>query len=346
MRTGGDDDSSRSSPYLPGMLDSIDSARLCAIDPRLPWGDTKPHLLCPISGMPTYTPPPRPTGPPPPDANEPVRIELGYRAWNEQLPPRRIKLAIPGWAGDEVPAKDGARPQPWHCRPFVDAATYGIELVYGFETECRVTRRDDGSIHFEGDFEPEIARAQAAGQNMTHPFGAFAPHHYGMSASVDVMPPAGHVLRIEPHPRFFTDLTGTIPAAVPGHIERFWPRMFFVVFKAPAPGETHVFRTGEPFAQLLVVPAQATYALEEMPEETAGDRKEQDRQMTQLGYLLAKHIWRADSGLWFDDKYKQLLRIYRAGGLDGVRDHLRQVAAIARLAEATRPQAGTDDGNR
>ncbi|HYH79409.1 MAG TPA: hypothetical protein VEX86_06420, partial [Longimicrobium sp.] len=187
--------------------------------------------------MPTFTPPPRPTGPPPDDAVEPVRIELGYRAWNQAQPPRRIKLSIPGWAGDDVPAADGARPQPWHCRPFVDAASYGVELVYGFETECRVNRDAGGEIHFDGDFSGEIARAKEAGQEFAIPFGTFAPHHYGMTSALDVMPPPGHVLRIEPHPRFFTDTTGTVAAAVPGHIERFWPRMFFVVFKSPAPGE-------------------------------------------------------------------------------------------------------------
>jgi len=290
--------------------------------------------------MPTFTPPPRPSGPPPPDAGESVRLELSYRVLNPALPPRRVKLGIPGWAGDDVPAEDGAKPQPWHCKPFIDAASYGIELVYGFETECRVTSGAGGSIHFEGDFTAEIERGNESGQKMTHPFGVFAPHHYGMTAGVDLMPPQGHVLRIEPHPRFFTDRTGEVPCAVPGHLERFWPRMFFVVFKAPAPGQTHVFRLGEPFAQALVVPAQVTYGLEAMEPEQVLDRKTQDRQMTATGFLLAKHIWNADSGLMFDDKYKQLLRIFRAGGMEGVRNHLRQVAAIARLGEPAEEQEG------
>jgi hypothetical protein len=94
-----------------------------------------------------------------------------------------------------------------------------------------------------------------------------------------------------------------------------------------------VFRQGEPFAQALVVPAQVTYGLEPMEPEQVEDRKTQDRQMTGLGFLLSKHIWKADSGLIFDDKYKQLLRIFRAGGMDGVREHLRQVAAIARMGD-------------
>ena len=209
--------------------------------------------------------------------------------------------------------------------------------MYGFETECRVSRADDGSVRFDGDFSGEIERARAAGKELIAPFGVFAPHHYGMSAAVDVLPPPGHVLRIEPHPRFFTDTTGTVPVAVPGHIERFWPRMFFLVFKVPAPGETHVFRPGEPVAQLLAVPAQATYALAEMPPEQVDDRNSQDRQMTSMGFFVAKHIWRAENGHWFDDKYKQLLRIFRAGGMDGVREHLRQIAGMARIGGDDRP---------
>jgi hypothetical protein len=270
---------------------------------------------------------------PPPQApeGEPKRIELKYRAWNGAHAPRRIRLAIPGWAGDDVQAVDGARPQPWHCRPFVDAATYGVELVYAFETECNVTRDDAGTIRFDGDFSAEIARAAERGERVEVPFGAFAAHHYGMTTALDVLPPPGYVLRVEPHPRFFTDTTGQVPCAVPGQIERFWPRMFFAVFRAPRPGETHVFRPGEPFAQLLVVPSAATYALSPMAEDEADDRRTQDRQLTALQYLLAKHIWRADNGLWFDDKYKQLLRVYRASGLEGVRERLRGLAAIARL---------------
>jgi len=267
----------------------------------------------------------------PPESPGP-RIELKYRAWNRTQPPRRIRLSIPGWAGEPTPSEDGVAPQPWHCRPFADASTYGIELVYAFETECRVTREGD-QVRFEGDFAGEIARAAERGEKVDVPFGTFAPNHYGMTTAIDLMPPPGHVLRIEPHPRFYTDATGEVPCAVPGHIERFWPRMFFVVFKAPRPGETHVFRPGEAYAQLLVVPSGASYAVEPMEDDEAEDRRTQDQQMSATQWLVAKHIWRADNGLWFDDKYKQLLRIYRASGVDGVRTHLRTLAVLARMTE-------------
>jgi hypothetical protein len=270
----------------------------------------------------------------------PARLELRYRAWNGSLPPRRIKLAIPGWAGTAAEPVTGSEPQPWHCRPFVDAASYGIELVYAFETECRVSRRG-ADIHFEADFSAEIAAAAERGEFVKMPSGSIAPHHHGLTSALDIMPPPGHVLRLEPHPRFFTDHTGSVPAAVPGHLERFWPRMFFMVFKAPAPGEVHVFRQGDPIAQLLVVPSTAGYRLEPMSPEVAADRRTQDYQMSSLAWLLGKHLWRASNGLWFEDKYKQLLRIYRSGGLDAVREHLAALAKTARLDPEPPPGSGS-----
>jgi hypothetical protein len=177
------------------------------------------------------------------------------------------------------------------------------------------------------------------------PFGNFAANHYGLASALDIMPPPGHVLRVGPHPRFFTDSSGSVPAAVPGHIERFWPRMFFLVFKAPAPGEVHVFRQGDPIAQVLVVPSTAAYRLEPMPPELAADRRTQDYHMSSLAWLLGKHLWRASNGLWFEDKYKQLLRIYRASGIAGVRAHLASLAQVARLGpEPEKPVASRPHG--
>ena len=64
----------------------------------------------------------------------------------------------------------------------------------------------------------------------------------------------GMAIRTEPHPRFYTDRTDTVPIAVPALIRNWWPMMFFTVFKAPAEGRTHVFRRNEPFAQIIVIP--------------------------------------------------------------------------------------------
>ena len=252
-------------------------------------------------------------------AEPPPPLELRYRTGYGAPPPRRIRLEIPGWAGPSGAHGDGAPAQPWHCRPFVEGATYGMELLYPYRSECRVVN-DGGAIRFEGGLAAEM---EAAG--LPHPFGVFAAAHYGMATALDLLPPPGYALRLGPHPRFFTDDTGTVPLALPGHLQRFWPRQFFAVFRAPPPGGAHVFRPGEPYAQLLLVPVGETYRVEAMEPELAEDRARQDRQVTTLAYFLAKRIWRSQAGHWFDDKYKRLLRIFRLGGQDAVKRHLQAV---------------------
>jgi hypothetical protein len=63
--------------------------------------------------------------------------------------------------------------------------------------------------------------------------------------------------------------------------------MFFTVFKAPAEGRTHVFRPNEPFAQIIVVPEEALFDLEEMNEEESAERELQARRI-----YIAARLWR------------------------------------------------------
>ncbi|HET6765219.1 MAG TPA: hypothetical protein VFH27_16145, partial [Longimicrobiaceae bacterium] len=51
----------------------------------------------------------------------------------------------------------------------------------------------------------------------------------------------------------------------------------------------------------------------------------EDRQVTMHTYFLSKHLWRSDAGHWFDDKYKQLLRLFRRGGQEAVSQRLQEV---------------------
>ncbi|MBV9879168.1 MAG: hypothetical protein JO180_01675 [Gemmatirosa sp.] len=262
----------------------------------------------------------------------PPCLTLQVRTAYGAPPPRRIRLDLPGWAGSAERMEDGASPQPWHCRPFMDGATYGLELVYPYRNECRV-HNAGGTVRFEGGLAEEMAAA-----GLPHPFGVFAAGHYGMATALDLLPPPGYALRLEPHPRVFTGAEDDVPMAVPGHLQRFWPRQFFAVFRAPAAGAVHAFRPGEPYAQLLLVPDAQTYDVQPMDAELAADRARQDRQVTTLGYFLARRLWRAGSGHWFDDKYKQLLRRFRRGGLDAVREQLQSVDdSVSRLAPPTPP---------
>ena len=244
---------------------------------------------------------------------------LRYRSGYGAPPPRRIRLEVPGWAGADQPPKQGSAAQPWHCQPFVDGATHGLELIYPYHNECRVVN-DGGTLRFEGGLAAEMAEA-----GLPHPFGVFAARHYGMATALDLLPPPGYALRLGPHPRYFTDAGGQVPLALPGHLQRFWPRQFFAVFRAPEPGGVHLFSPGEPYAQLLLVPTDEAYRVEPMEPEVAEDRARQDRQVTLHAWLLAKRLWQSDAGHWFDDKYKQLLRLFRREGVDAVRSHLQVV---------------------
>ena len=73
----------------------------------------------------------------------------------------------------------------------------------------------------------------------------------------------GLAIKIEPHPRFYTDPTDTVPIAVPALLREWWPMMFFLVFKSPAEGRTHIFGANEPFAQFTVIPAESDFELVE-----------------------------------------------------------------------------------
>jgi hypothetical protein len=243
-----------------------------------------------------------------------------YRSLDGGAPPRPIKLQIPGWSGSDTGHGDGSPAQPWHCPPFVEGSTYAHELLYPYKSECRV-RRIGGKVLFEGDFSEEIWMIGENGEYVTGdqerkktpPMMCFADGHYGMSGNYDMEPPEGYIVRTEPHPRFYTDNTGTVPCLVPGHIQRWWSRIFFVVFKSPREGETHVFRHGEPYGQILVLPQRNPSSFVPFSDEERAKRENRDRRIGEHGSNIASKKWTDSSGLSFDDKYKVLSSAYSRG---------------------------------
>ena len=173
-------------------------------------------------------------------------MQVKYRSFTPGLNPRRTKLEVPGWGGERQPRKDGSMEQAWHCLPFSEGARYGIELFYPYENELRVSV-SEGKLALEGDFGPP-----PEGQSGEWPpFRPFGDLYYTYQLSLDLKVDEGWAVRTEPHPRFYTDPTDTTPIAVPALIRRWWPMIFFLVFKSPPEGKTHIFRPGEPFAQIL-----------------------------------------------------------------------------------------------
>jgi hypothetical protein len=233
---------------------------------------------------------------------------LKYRLHGHRPPPRPIKLAVPGWGGDAQPRSDGNHEQPWHCLPFSESARYGVEVLYPFEEELRVTRYR-GRVVLDADWGPPADDGM-----MWPPFRPFGKDYYSYQLSLDLAAPPGWAVRVEPHPRYFTDRTNTTPLAVPALIRsEWWPMLFFCIFKAPPRGVTHVFRKGEPLLSAIVVPAEPELDLQAMSEEEAAERELRSRRLQGTRDSLgAESRWTSSTNTVFDGTYRKIYQAARS----------------------------------
>lgn len=233
---------------------------------------------------------------------------LKHRLHGDRLPPQPVQMPIPGWAGQPQPRADGSHEQPWHCTPFSESSRYGIELLYPFDEELRVTRFR-GKVRLEADWgEPQDP------DMMWPPFRTFGEDYYSYQLSLDLEVPNGWAVRAETHPRYYTDPTNTTPLAVPALIRtEWWPMIFFCIFKAPPRGVTHVFRKGEPFMQLIVIPSEPDLELEPMGEEESAERELQSRRIRDSRPVLSENTtWLSSTNTVFDGTYRHMLRAAKA----------------------------------
>jgi len=218
-----------------------------------------------------------------------------YRSAHPRLIPRRTRLEIPGWAGQPQPRVDGAHEYPWHCIPFSESARAGLELCYPHDDELRVTTRAG---------VPEFAVPPGAD---TPAFRSFGRDYYTYQILIDLKVTPELAVRVETHPRFYTDTSGTVPIAVPAMLRHWWPMIYFVVFKSPAEGQTHIFRPGEPFLQISIVDAERKLEVVAMPEEEAAERELQSRRIhASRETLSADTQWVSDTDTVFDGTYRKI----------------------------------------
>lgn len=252
-----------------------------------------------------------------------TNIEIKYRLFDKGIPPKRIKLDINGWAGENTYKS----PQPWHCKPFSDAATYGLELLYCWDTELRVTCDENGKCHFNGDFSKEIKKDKKDKEQWL-PYAQFAPYHFGFVSMWDIKTPDGYGLMVNPHPACLNDRTGVKPIAVQGLLESdWWPEIFFIVFKAPMKGCEYVFKKNDPIAQFTVVPKYIKYNISPMSEEEEEKRSERqgilqenwDKMCTRIFYCEQRPN---EEDEFFDNKYKVLSTIAKREGNEVVNSYI------------------------
>ena len=206
-----------------------------------------------------------------------------------------------------------------------------MEILYPYETECQIVN-DNGVLRIDWDYAQEPGGGLTGGE-----FGYFAPRaaprQYFFCSNLDIQPPPGFVVRIEPHPRFFTDDTGTIPCPMIAHLQSEWyPKELFLVFRASSPGQRQIFRKGEPYAQILVVPQHTHYELSSMTAEEVTRRRKLEREIQQARASLATHRWQNCDGSEMDNHYKILAAAYADEGVAGVEAAVR--AAVQRHLQA------------
>ena len=233
---------------------------------------------------------------------------IKYRLVEPRLDPRRTKLEVPGWGGQPEPRRDGSHEHPWHCIPFAEGAQYGIELFYPYDNELRVTKRD-GRVALESDWDPD----PGTGVNWP-PFRSFGEEYYTYQLLLDLKVADDMAVRTEPHPRYYTSPDDDVPLAVPALLRTsWWPMISFVVFKAPPEGRWHVFRRGEPFMQILFLPADCQFELVPMDEEEAAEREIRSRRIYASRETLGSDsTWTSSTHTVFDATYRRILRAARA----------------------------------
>jgi hypothetical protein len=237
--------------------------------------------------------------------------KLKYRMGGDNLRPRRARLEVPGWAGDPQRRADGSHEQPWHCVPFSEAAKYGIEVFYPYENELRVVRNESG-LMLDGDFGPPPAPGRS-----WPPFRNFGDDYYTYQILLDLKPEQGFAIKVETHPSFYTDTSGTAPIAVPALIRDWWPMLYFIVFKSPAEGQTHIFRPHAPIAQFSMIPSEPDFELVEMSEEEAAERELQSRRIYASRETLgADSQWLSTTDTVFDGTYRRIYGAARTAGDD------------------------------
>jgi len=126
------------------------------------------------------------------------KLEIRYRLEGKALPPRPVRVSLPGWGGSpEMKKENGSSPQPWHCPPHTEGATHGMELVYQFDTEVRIVN-DAGRISIYRDREREPDGSPGPNFVLSVPLPS---QNYLFSTCIDIQAPPGYVIRAQPHPR-------------------------------------------------------------------------------------------------------------------------------------------------
>src|SRR5206468_231008 len=95
-------------------------------------------------------------------------------------------------------------------------------------------------------------------------------------------------------------------------------------FKAPPPGGRHIFRKGEPYAQVIFIPQRVSYELTRMTSEEEKYRRDLAWRVDLARSQIGTNIWANAGGAEQNNYYKVLASAFAKEGMDGVEKLVRE----------------------
>jgi hypothetical protein len=248
-------------------------------------------------------------------------MNLKYRTIFENFILQKIQLQINDWAGSKKNDKKEIKVQPFMCKPYAEAATYGFELIYPYETTVEV---DNTNGVFKFITTDDWANDQSSIKKIGNiPIGQISDQHFGINTGLDIKAPRNHILRIEPHPAFFGK--DNYPCAIPGHLETdWWSSLFFVVFKAPAENTKLVFYKGMPIAQCFILPKNNKFIPALMSEKEAEQRRIDFSTIHKNRNKISQNYKDANGNI-FDHTYKSISNYVNNYGIKGFKNFIKNL---------------------
>lgn len=196
-------------------------------------------------------------------------MKLLYRSIFKENYLRPIIVPQEGWAGSQNEFKNKNIVQPFMCKPFLSAATYGYEILYPYKTKLEV-KNNGKELEFNTENnwkEDEIHLKKLKGT----PVGQIAPNFFGLNIGHDIEVSNSQMLRINTHPSYYTGTTNI--CALPGHLETaWWSSLLFIVFKAPLPNQSVIFTHNSPIGVFYPLSQQKKFELNRMNKNKANKR--------------------------------------------------------------------------
>lgn len=186
-----------------------------------------------------------------------------------------------------------------HCKPWIDAESYGLVVPYPYDVSLRILGLQDGNVKIVVNDGLSLT-----GEQEPPPVSAFAPGHWSIKAGYRFLTdrPIGLLTRRHRDQR---------AVAVEGIIETWWySRPPFIVFQNPGFGECFSFHKGDPLCLLLPVIAD-TWTIGKMPLLQVQNQERKAERYTDESQARDDILWESDRGQWFSRLYKEVSRKMR-----------------------------------